>query len=349
MLVDDTVLDRVALASWMDGNGLESGELSEFEALSGGTQNIIVRFRRGDRRFVLRRGPRHPRPRSNETLRREMTVLQALRSTDVPHARFIGGCLTEDVIEGTVFYLMEPVDGFNASVGLPPTWLEDRAVRHEAGLSLVAALARLASVDYRRVGLDGFGKPDGFLERQVPRWLAELGSFSRLSGYAGPRPEGIDEVAAWLERNRPTSWTPGILHGDYHVANVMFDRNTPQVTAIVDWEMSTVGDPLLDLGSLLAVWPSADGEPDLIGSAISKVGGLPDEREIIDHYGERSERDLSAVDWYVVLGCFKLGIVLEGSYARSKAGQADVETGNRLHATALDLFARARKRIAGTP
>jgi aminoglycoside phosphotransferase (APT) family kinase protein len=104
---------------------------------------------------------------------------------------------------------------------------------------------------------------------------------------------------------------------------------------------------VLDLGSLLAVWPQADGEDDLIGSALARLGGLPPETELVARYAERSARDLSAIDWYVVLGCFKLGIILEGTYARAKAGQADVATGDRLHATSLSLFDRARRRIAG--
>jgi aminoglycoside phosphotransferase (APT) family kinase protein len=127
----------------------------------------------------------------------------------------------------------------------------------------------------------------------------------------------------------------------------MFDHRKPDVAAIVDWEMSTVGDPVLDLGALLAIWPAGDGEGDLIDSAFARAGGLPSEREVVAHYAERSERDLSALDWYVVLAAFKLGIVLEGTYARYKAGQADAATGERLHATTLDLFVRASRRMAG--
>jgi aminoglycoside phosphotransferase (APT) family kinase protein len=109
--------------------------------------------------------------------------------------------------------------------------------------------------------------------------------------------------------------------------------------------MSTVGDSVLDLGQLFAVWPESDGEDDLIGSALAHAGGLPTTTELAERYAERSTRDLSALDWYVVLGCFKLGIVLEGSYARALAGKADLATGEELHRTTLDLFARARRRI----
>ena len=116
------------------------------------------------------------------------------------------------------------------------------------------ALAKLGAVDHAAVGLGDYGKPDGFLERQVPRWLSELESYKEFENYPGPDIPGVDDVATWLEQGRPTAWTPGIMHGDYHAANVMFSRTGPEVVAIVDWEMSTIGDPLLDLGWLLATW-----------------------------------------------------------------------------------------------
>jgi aminoglycoside phosphotransferase (APT) family kinase protein len=241
---------------------------------------------------------------------------------------------------------MEPIDGFNARVALPAAWQRDVAIRHRAGLALVEALATLGSVDHERVGLGNFGKPANFLERQVSRWMGELETYSSLPGYGGPQIEGIDRIASWLSDNRPTTGSPGIMHGDFHIANVMYEHERPEIAAIVDWEMSTIGDPVLDLGQLFAVWPESDGEDDLIGSALAHAGGLPSTDELAARYAERSTRDLSALDWYVVLGCFKLGIVLEGTYARALAGQADLATGEELHRTTLDLFSRARRRIA---
>ncbi|WP_412520754.1 phosphotransferase family protein [Actinomadura madurae] len=343
---EDPALDRAAIRRWMDEQELGSGPLSTFEPLSGGTQNVMVAFERAGRRYVLRRGPKHLRPRSNRNISREITLLASLASTSVPHARLIAACEDPTVLHGAIFYLMEPVDGFNARVALPDRWEHDIAIRHRAGLALVEALATLGAVDHERVGLGGFGKPDNFLERQVDRWMGELDSYSTLPGYAGPEIDGLDRVAAWLTDNRPSSWSPGILHGDYHVANVMFRPDRGEVAAIVDWEMSTIGDPVLDLGQLIAVWPEGSGT-DLIGSALARAGGLPAADELVVHYGERSARDLSAIDWYVVLGCFKLGIVLEGTYARAQAGKADPATGMALHATTLALFARARQRISG--
>ena len=344
--IDRTLIDFDVLAEWMDAQGLPRGTCEQVALLGGGTQNVLVRFARGGRQYVLRRPPPHLRPASNEALRREARVLAALAGTDVPHPRFIAGCPDETVMGGAVFYLMESVEGFNPSTGLPALHAGDAAVRHAMGLQAADALACLGRVDHVAVGLADFGRPEGFLERQVGRWLKELESYARYDGYRGPDIPGLERVADWLERHRPATWTPGILHGDYHLANVMYANDGPRLVAIVDWEMCTIGDPLLDLGWLLATWPDADGPPSAAG-VLAQAGGLPGAGELIARYGAGSTRDLSALQWYVVLACFKLGIVLEGTHARACAGKAPQATGDLLHAITLGLFARANALIAG--
>jgi aminoglycoside phosphotransferase (APT) family kinase protein len=354
--IDRSLVDFDVLADWMDGQGLPSGPFEHVRVLAGGTQNVLVRLSRGGERYVLRRGPQHLRPASNRVMRREMEVLAALAGTDVPHPRFIAGCRDETVMGGAVFYLMEPIDGFNATVELPELHASDPGVRHEMGLEAADAIARLAAVDHVAVGLGDFGRPEGFLERQVPRWLDELASYSELDGYPGPAIPGLDDVAGWLEAHRPVSWQPGILHGDYHLANVMYSPTGPRLAAIVDWEMCTIGDPLLDLGWLLATWPDPDsGAAGAMASvttgAIGSAGGLPSRDELVKRYADQSAqpRDLSSIAWYTVLACFKLGIVLEGTHARAYAGKAPHATGDLLHAITLGLFARAHALIAGEP
>ena len=355
------MVDVDLLATWMDDQGLPSGPVTSVEPLGGGTQNVLLAFERGGRRYVLRRGPRHLRAASNEVMRREMRVLAALAGTDVPHPRFIAGCPDETVMGGAVFYLMEPVDGFNATVTLPDPHASDPAIQHEMGLQAADAVARLGAVDHVAVGLGDFGRPDGFLERQVPRWQRELDSYREIEGYPGPEIPGLDEVAAWLdaEANRPATWRPGIMHGDYHLANVLFAPDGPRLAAIVDWEMCTIGDPLLDLGWLLATWPEPQGPSDelaasVVTGAIGQATGLPSRQELVDRYAERAAatgglagRDLAAIPWYTVLACFKLGIVLEGTHARACGGKAPKATGDLLHAITLGLFARARAVISG--
>lgn len=340
----DLPVDFAAVTAWMDRQGLGSGPIENPEPIGGGTQNVLVRFTRGGTECVLRRGPKHLRPKTNDVLRREMRLLAALAGTDVPHPRLVAACPDETVLDGAVFYLMEPVDGFNATVSLPALHAGDADVRHAMGLAAADALARLGAVDHQAIGLGDYGRPEGFLERQVPRWLSELESYSRNEGYPGPDIPGVDTVAEWLEANLPNTFQPGIMHGDYHLANLMYRPDGPEIAAIVDWEMSTIGDPLLDLGWLLATWPGEDAVD--IATPLSEAGGLPTESELIAHYGQLSDRDLSAMPWYAVLACFKLGIVLEGTHARACAGKAPREIGDRLHATTLALFTRAQAWMA---
>lgn len=342
MTVPPEAVDLAVLNSWMDDRGLPPGSVEDVRELGGGTQNILLRFRRGGTEYVLRRGPRHLRPRTNDVLRREARVLTALDGTDVPAPRVIAVCDDETVMGGAVFYLMTPVDGFNATTGLPDLHKGDPGVRHRMGLEAALSLARLGAVDHEAVGLAGYGSPDGFLERQVPRWMHELENYAKLDGYPGPEIPGLDRVATWLEANRPANWRPGIMHGDYHLANLMFAPAGPEVAAIVDWEMSTIGDPLLDLGWLLATWPSEEDSFSIAGP-LAQAGGLPEPAELVAAYRAHSTRDLAAIDWYQVLACFKLGIVLEGTHARACAGKAPRDTGDLLHSLTLGLFERALK------
>lgn len=333
-----------ALADWMDGQGLGDGPLEDLEPLGGGTQNILVRFRRAGRTYVLRRPPLHLRANSNDTMRREARVLSALAGTDVPHPRLIAACPDEGVL-GAAFYLMQPIDGFNATTGLPALHAGSPEVRRRMGLALVEGIAALGALDYRALGLEGFGKPDNYLERQVARWRAQLDSYVEHEGWPGPKGlPGVEKVAAWLQAHRPSSFEPGIIHGDYHLANVLFRHDGPELAAIVDWELSTIGDPLLDLGWLIATWPQ-DGGLRGIGIDVTPWDGFPTIEDLVEHYRPRTVRDLSAIDWYAVLACYKLGIILEGTYARACAGRAPQETGDSLHAQTITLFERALRWI----
>jgi aminoglycoside phosphotransferase (APT) family kinase protein len=336
-------VDLSALCAWMDSIDLESGPIVRARLVGGGTQNVMMRFTRGASEFVLRRGPSHLRHSSNDSLRREIRLARALHGTDVPHPRLIAACEDESVLDGAVFYLMEPIDGFNVGTELPPLHASSPEIRFAMGMAVVDALATLSRVDYVAVGLADFGRPDGFLQRQVPRWLRELDSFSQLDNYAD---QGLPtaRLADWLTSNMPTAAPARIMHGDFHIGNVMFDFGGPTVAALVDWEMCTIGDPLLDLGWLLATWPDPDSY-DVIGTPLAQVGGLPSRDMLIRRYEQQAGLDAAAADWYTVLACFKLGIILEGSYARSCAGLAPIDVGRRLHTMAVALFDRGNELI----
>ena len=340
----ETTVDLGALAAWMDSEGLGAGPIENATLLGGGTQNVLMRFSRSGRTYVLRRPPPHLRANSNDTMRREARMLAALKGTNVPHPGLIAACPAEDVI-GAAFYLMEPIDGFNPATGLPPLHAGSEAIRHRMGLALVEGIAALGALDYQALGLSDFGKVDNYLERQVARWKAQLDSYAQFPGWTGPgQIPGVDKVAGWLERHRPSTFQPGIIHGDYHLANVMFRHDGPELAAIVDWELTTIGDPLLDLGWLLATWQESE-EPREFGVNIQPWRGFPTPKELVDHYSPRTTRDMSHIDWYAVLACYKLGLILEGTHARACAGQAPKETGDRLHAHTISLFERALRWI----
>jgi aminoglycoside phosphotransferase (APT) family kinase protein len=332
-------VDLEILNEWMNDQSLPGGEIGVVDRLLGGTQNILLRFERGGHHYVLRRPPLHKRANSDETMRREARVLAALKGTKVPHPRLIAACGDEALL-GAAFYLMEPIDGFNATAALPELHEGDADIRRGMGFAMADGIAALGAVDYLAVGLDGFGRPEGFLERQVSRWQHQLESYAELEGYPGPQLPGVDRIAVWLEANRPDGFRPGILHGDYHIANVMFRFDGPELAAIVDWELATVGDPLLDLGALIASWPDAEGKTPL-GRTVGRLDGLPTAVELVARYAERSLRGVDAIDWYVVLACYRLGIILEGTHARACAGRADRQTGDLLHAATVGLFERA--------
>lgn len=338
----ETHVDLAVLASWMDAQGLGAGPLENVQRLAGGTQNILLKFSRSGRAYVLRRPPPVLRANSNETMRREARVLAALKGTDVPHPELIAACPDEAVL-GAAFYLMEPIDGYNATTGLPEPFASSPDLRRQMGLSLVDGIAALGAQDYIALGLTGLGKPDNYLERQVSRWKAQLESYAEFPEWDGLKDlPDIAGVSRWLEERRPRTFSPGIIHGDYHLANVMYRFDTPRLAAIVDWELTTIGDPLLDLGWLLATWP--EGNTGTV--SVTPWEGFPSADELVAHYAKQTTRDLSHIHWYGVLACYKLGIILEGTYARACAGKAPKATGDQLHASTIGLLERANRWIS---
>jgi aminoglycoside phosphotransferase (APT) family kinase protein len=336
-----TDADQAALQRWVRAQGLGM-TVSDVAPLTGGTQNIVVRLRVDGRPMVLRRPPLHPRPTSDKTMLREIAVLRTLSGTPVPHPGFIAGCDDLGVL-GVVFYLMEEVDGFNPGNEMDEAYVRDAGMRHQVGLSYAASLALLGNVAWEGSPLAEIKRPGSFLGRQVPQFLRLLESY-RHERYS-PESLAVTGLAEWLEANRPPDSEPGIMHGDAHLNNVLLRRKTPELAAFIDWEMCTVGDPLLDLGWMLICWP-LDPDPINAGSALAELGGLASRRELLDAYVAAGGRESSRLDWYVAMACFKLGIVIEGTWSRFLVGQASREAGERLHSSAqnlIDLGARVTK------
>jgi aminoglycoside phosphotransferase (APT) family kinase protein len=273
-------------------------------------------------------------------MRREARALQALAGQDVPHPAFVAGPGEPDdgVAGDAVFYLMAPVEGFNPAGGLPPRHAGDATIRHEMGLNVSEAAARLGAVDHEAVGLGDFGKPDGFLERQVSRWLAQLDRYRTRD-----LPE-LEFLTDWLDANRPPMSPAGILHGDYSPFNLMVAPDPPaRLAAIVDWDTGTIGDPLLDIGHLLARWVEP-GEAPVITEQAGGVAGYPPRMKMAARYAELTGRDLTALPYYEALALFKLAVILEGRYARDKA--AGVPDRDNMMATTVPNLMRAAAAFA---
>lgn len=327
------------LEAWLAGENIAEGRVERVEQLSGGTQNILYRFFVGDAGFVLRRPSRNARPGAEKTIQREGRVLAALAQSSVPHPRFRGLCADTDVI-GAVFLLTDAAPGFNATVAMAPSAMSDPSVRHRMGLAMVDGIVALGAVDHAAIGLSDFGRLDDFIDRQVGRWQSQLDGYRAMEGWPGPHMlPGIGEIGEWLLAHKPGHWRGGLMHGDYHIGNVLF-RDDGTLSAILDWELASLGDPLLDLGRLLAAWPTPDGEGPL-SLKVEPWEGFPDRDELIERYGAGSGRNMAELLWYEVLACFKLGIILEGTHARACAGLAPIDVGERLHRGALGLLNRA--------
>ncbi len=338
------LIDAEALGHWMDAQNLPGqGEPISAKFISGGASNEIFEIRRGDTRMALRRPPLKVPKGRNQTMLREYRVIHALRDSDVPHARAIAVCDDTDVL-GACFYLMDYVDGWSP-MSMGDTWPApfDSDLDARAGLAyqLVGAIAKLSQVDWKAVGLEGYGKPDGFHERQVDRWFAHLKAFEFREI------PGLAEAGEWLRGYKPKGYKPGIIHGDYQFANVMFRDGAPAtMAAIVDWEMGTVGDPLLDLGWVIMSWP--DPGEDRTSSGYVDYTGMPSRQELLESYSKQSGLPVDEIDYYVILARFKMAIVLEGGYARLVSGGADNEKMRAFGPIVLDMAKKAAETAATT-
>lgn len=333
-----TDLDVHALEDWLRSASIGSGRLQGLRRLAGGTQNSNFRFTLGELDLVLRL-PSSTRAGAADTVRREAAVLSALSDTCVPHPAFRGYCSDPEIL-GTPFLVMDEVKGFNAAVEMPGSAVHSASFRHSMGLGLVDAIAALAEVSPDKEGLSGIGQPEGFIERQVSRWAKQLQGYSSYTGWPGPQELGpVEEIGAWLEANRPSDYQPGLMHGDFHIGNVLFGYEG-KVAAILDWELSTRGDPLLDLARLLTAWPDERNE-GLLSLKVEPWGGFPTSEELVERYAAQTGRSLESLHWFKVLACYKYAIILEGSWARAAAGLSDRATAERLHNSARGLIALA--------
>jgi aminoglycoside phosphotransferase (APT) family kinase protein len=308
------IVDVERLTSWLDDQGLGQGAPLEHRYVSGGSQNEIYELHRGDLHCALRIPPPTAPASRDDGIVREWRIIEALNGTDVPCTEAIAVC-TDPSVLGRTFYLMGFVDGWSPMQTRrewPPPFDTDIDERRDLAFQLVEGIALLSKVDWQAKGLSDLGRPDGFHERQVERWTAFL---ERIKGRELP---GFDEASAWLRTHRPIDYIPGLMHGDYQFANVMFKHGAPaRLAAIVDWEMGTVGDPKLDLAWVVHTWPEdMSGGEGSVGGYVD-MAGMPARSEVLEHYAATSGRQVDDIDYYCVLAKWKLAIVLEQGFQRA--------------------------------
>lgn len=339
----DELVDPDGLGRFLKENTPEFGGGFEVERIGQG-QSCLTFLIKGDTwEVVLRRPPRGDLPPTAFDVTREYRVMRALHDAkaQVPVPPPLVLCEDKEVI-GAPFYLMQKVDGVIVRTELP-TELSSMDDRQRMGGELVDTLIALHQVDFRAIGLEGFGKPAGYLERQLRR-MNQLWDLARSREIAE-----IDEVGAWLASNLPQQSGESIVHGDYKLDNVILAPVSPaRIVAVIDWEISTIGDPLADLGWLLYFWRDAsDTELGLASSSVTHMGGFPNRRSLLSRY--RGERDLpeSNILWYVALAGWKIAIIMEGSYKRFLAGVTDHPMFSLLDQAVPALARRAQQAARG--
>ncbi|KPM52088.1 hypothetical protein ACG83_31640 [Frankia sp. R43] len=301
------LLDVDRLARWLDAQGLEARLPVSAAPLAGGRSNAMFTVDRGNQRWVLRRPAAVAMPNADAGMVREFRILAALEGTGVPHPAVVALC-EDPAVLGRTFYLMERVDG--VALTPPPQPLATDPGRVEISRSMAESLARLHAVDWRDRGLADLGRPEGFHERQTERWTRQLRS------YEGRELPGVDGVTAWLRGHLPESFTPTLIHGDYHMLNVLIAPEPPgRVVAILDWETATIGDPLLDLAGFCEIWSTSLGDgwgtPDQLIEWYSAARGAASGPGAVGGLG------LADLTYYQVLYNFRLTVLLEGIYQRS--------------------------------
>ncbi len=306
------------LQAFLDEHRIGEGEI-RVTPIGEGHSNITYLIERGGAEVVLRRPPRPPLPPSAHDVLREAQLLSALAPTPAQVPRVLAVCADPETI-GAPFYVMERILG-EAIVASVPSVLDSPPERRRIGEQLIDALVEIHAVDWRAAGLEGFGKPTGYLERQLRRFggLWELNKTREIPA--------VEDVGRWLGENLPNSGEATIVHGDFRLGNTLFATAAPaQLQAVLDWEMATIGDPLADIGYLCMMWSEA-GDPtgglrEHLGN-VTRAEGFPTRAELIERYEEGSGRSMRDVRWYTTLALWKSVVFMEGNYKRAIAGTTD--------------------------
>jgi aminoglycoside phosphotransferase (APT) family kinase protein len=319
---EDEEFDRAAVESYMRGHieGLPEGEL-EVRQFPSGASNLTYLVKIGNWEGVMRRPPLGPVPPKAHDMGRESKLLMRLHEAYplAPKPYFFAD---DESIMGTEFYVMELRKGVIVDDSFPQGVEPTEKLCREMSRMVADTLVELHAVDWREAGLEEIGRPEGFLERQVKGWSGR---------YEDAKTDEIEEVRPltdWIESDIPESPAPTIVHNDYKLNNLVLNpEDLTEVRAVLDWEMTTIGDPLFDLAVSLSYWvePGDTQELKEVLPTVTDTPGFMTRKEFIDYYAEESGRDLSKMHWYMVFGYFKLAVILQQIYARWYKGQTKDE------------------------
>ncbi len=320
-------IDARALGEYLRGKLEGGGRELVIEQFPGGHSNLTYLVRAGGKEYVLRRPPLGPVAPKAHDVAREFRVLDAVHPVFPPAPRVFLLCEDPAVI-GAAFFLMERRHGVVPRRDAPAEFVSDPEFPRKVSEGFVDCLAQLHAIDIERHGLSGLGRTEGFLERQVRGWTErwERAKTEELEGLAG--------LERWLADRLPVSPKATLIHNDFKLDNIMLDAREPgRVEAVLDWEMATVGDPLMDLGCTLCYWTQA-GDPEMRGGALSGITATPGwltRGELVSRYAEKAGRDVSSLGYYEVFGLFKLGVILQQIYFRYHRGQTHDERFRDFH------------------
>ena len=335
-------VDVARVTAWFQAHAPGVVPPLRFDLIAGGRSNLTYRVTdAAGHAWVLRRPPLGQVLATAHDMGREHRIIAALASTDVPVAPVVGLC-TDESVNGAPFYVMDFVDGLVARDAAAARSL-DVAARVRAGEQIADVLARIHAVDPDAVGLGDLGRKEGYIERQLKRWY---GQWQKSQTRELPV---VDEVHAALAARVPEQGPAAIVHGDYRLDNCLL-RPDGTIAAVLDWELCTLGDPLADVGLLLVYWTERDDPHPALLEASTTLEGFPTRTELVERYARASGRDVSAVDYYVAFGYWKLACILEGVYARYKGGVMGETSGFEGFAVQVEILAEAaRATVEGLP
>jgi aminoglycoside phosphotransferase (APT) family kinase protein len=350
----DRLVNEASLRSYLS-DVLGESERLNVERVDEGHSNETLFVTWGNEELVIRRPPPGETADTAHDVLREHRVVSALQETEVPVPPTRLVCENHDIL-GSDFYVMSRLDG-DVIRSTEPSWLESPETRQTVSEQLVETLASIHTVDYEAVGLGDFGRPSGFTDRQVERWQGQF-EWALETTAQHRKLHDLDRVTDWLESNAPDTHPETLVHGDFKLDNVMFERpnernrsDGPETLAVFDWEMSTLGDPFTDLGWMLSFWyDEGDDEPPIQGlyPTITARDGYLSRQELIDRYERQTGLSFDEPRFYLVLATYKMAALGEMFFARHFSGDSDDPLYPKMETGVPRLLERATRLVDGT-